>query len=290
MRPTSASTDSILAARVTITSIDTGGRILPGMKVTTPLTQTCDRASNRILARGASTTTYNIRLATNKQQIREAQNLRFLVFNIEMGEGLEESYQTLLDQDPFDEICDHLIVEHVESGDIVGTYRLQTGKMAATNRGFYSDGEFDLAPFKRIQHETVELGRACVHSQHRNMEVLGLLWNAIVAYCRERQCRYLIGCSSLPTMNPMDGAAAYQSMSRKYLVSADLQTTPRKAYRFELPPVGHSKFEVPKLFRAYLAMGSRICGEPALDREFKTIDFLTFHDLQSHPVRRVATT
>jgi len=32
---------------------------------------------------------------------------------------------------------------------------------------------------------------------------------------------------------------------------------------------------VPKLLRTYLAIGARICGPPAIDREFKTIDFLT---------------
>lgn len=264
-------------------------RILPGMKVTSPLTQTCDRASNRILARGASTTTYKVRLATNQQQIRDAQNLRFLVFNLEMGEGLEESYRTLLDQDPFDVVCDHLIVEQVETGTVVGTYRLQTGSMAAKNRGFYSDSEFDLTPFESLQTEIVELGRACVHSHHRNMEVLGLLWNAIVSYCRERGCRYLIGCSSIPTVDPQDAAAAYHSLSRKYLIARELRTVPRPNYRFDLPSVGKTGFKAPKLFRAYLAMGSRICGEPALDREFKTIDFLTFHDLHTHPVRRVTT-
>lgn len=258
------------------------------MKATYPLTQTCDRAGNRILARGAATTTYSIRLAASDKEIREAQTLRFLVFNLEMGEGLEESYRTLLDQDPFDEVCDHLIVEHVESGQIVGTYRLHTGAMAADNIGFYSNAEFDLSPFDTIRNEIVELGRACVHSQHRNMEVLGLLWNAIVGYSRERECRYLIGCSSLPTMDAAVGAAAYRDLSRRYLVRDELVTKPRADYDFALPAPGHERVKVPKLLRAYLAMGSRICGRPALDREFKTIDFLTFHDLRTHPVQKVA--
>jgi putative hemolysin len=40
----------------------------------------------------------------------------------------------------------------------------------------------------------------------------------------------------------------------------------------------------PKLLRAYLTIGARICSEPALDREFGTIDFLTLLDLQTlHP-------
>jgi putative hemolysin len=37
----------------------------------------------------------------------------------------------------------------------------------------------------------------------------------------------------------------------------------------------------PKLLRTYLALGAKICGPPAFDREFKTIDFLTLIDLNS---------
>ena len=34
-----------------------------------------------------------------------------------------------------------------------------------------------------------------------------------------------------------------------------------------------------KLLSAYMAVGAKICGPPAIDREFKTIDLLTFLDL-----------
>jgi len=37
---------------------------------------------------------------------------------------------------------------------------------------------------------------------------------------------------------------------------------------------------VPKLLKTYLAIGCRIGGPPAWDREFGTIDFLTFLDLK----------
>ncbi|MBL9126863.1 MAG: hypothetical protein JNL97_04420, partial [Verrucomicrobiales bacterium] len=40
---------------------------------------------------------------------------------------------------------------------------------------------------------------------------------------------------------------------------------------------------IPKLLAAYLSIGARICGPPAIDREFKTIDFLTVMDLQTLP-------
>jgi putative hemolysin len=41
---------------------------------------------------------------------------------------------------------------------------------------------------------------------------------------------------------------------------------------------------IPKLLRAYLALGAKICGPPALDRQFKTIDFLTLLDLDKMPL------
>jgi putative hemolysin len=41
--------------------------------------------------------------------------------------------------------------------------------------------------------------------------------------------------------------------------------------------------KIPKLLRAYLSIGGKICGPPALDRRFKTIDFLTLVDLDSLP-------
>jgi putative hemolysin len=39
--------------------------------------------------------------------------------------------------------------------------------------------------------------------------------------------------------------------------------------------------KVPKLLKTYLAIGARICGAPAWDREFGTIDFLTLLDLRT---------
>jgi len=41
--------------------------------------------------------------------------------------------------------------------------------------------------------------------------------------------------------------------------------------------------QIPKLLRAYLTLGAKICGPPALDPHFKTIDFLTWLDLITIP-------
>jgi putative hemolysin len=39
---------------------------------------------------------------------------------------------------------------------------------------------------------------------------------------------------------------------------------------------------------AYLSLGAKICAPPAMDREFKTIDFLTLLDLENLPSRAAA--
>ena len=41
--------------------------------------------------------------------------------------------------------------------------------------------------------------------------------------------------------------------------------------------------EIPRLFQGYLNLGGLVCGEPALDRRFKTIDFLVMVDTQDMP-------
>jgi putative hemolysin len=210
-------------------------------------------------------------------------HLRFLVFNLELEEGLETAYINGHDIDEFDAICDHLIVEHAATGTIVGTYRLQTGAMASKNAGFYSEREFEFSPYRQLGNALIELGRACVHRDHRSTDVLYLLWRGIAQYALSRGGRYLIGCSSLTSQDPAHGTAVYRAMSG-HLADLKLRTTPQPAFAMpQISPEGASA-KVPKLLRAYLAVGAKICGPPAIDREFKTIDFLTIMDLETlHP-------
>ncbi len=241
------------------------------------------KVGNRILARGEMRQTYSSRLATSREDIRAAQALRFQVFNLELNEGLEQSFATCLDADPFDDVCDHLLVEDTGSGTIVGTYRLQMGGKAVANRGFYSAQEFDFSVYQPITNEIVELGRACVHRDHRNLAVLSLLWRGIYAFASERGGRYLIGCSSLTSQDPVEGASMYAALKKKNLVEPQFQTQPLPALACPLGAISPKAPKIPKLLGAYLAVGAKIAGPPAIDREFKTIDFLTFLDLGTLP-------
>ena len=230
---------------------------------------------------------YTTRLARNADDIRAAQVLRFEVFNLELNEGLAASHATGRDEDPFDSVCDHLLVEHRPSGRAVGTYRLQTGLNAAAHRGYYCEQEFEFNTFEPARAEIIELGRACVDREHRNLIVLGLLWKGIADYARERRGRYLMGCSSLTSQDATEGASAYAELCRKHLADPQWRTRPLPAYDCSLSQLASEPVKIPKLLRAYLALGAKICGPPALDRGFKTIDFLTMLDLETlHPLAR----
>ena len=225
---------------------------------------------------------YRVRFAETREDLEGAYRLRFLVFNLELGEGPESAYRDGYERDEFDEVCDHLLVEDTKSGQIVGAYRLQTGAGAARNLGYYSAREFDFTPYELLRSKLVELGRACIHRDHRSFEVLTLLWRGIAVYAQERNARYLVGCSSLTSQSPSDGLAIYSQL-RDFLVEPSLQTVPRTAYQLPVDEPSSPQFELrpPKLLRAYLSIGARICGSPAIDRAFKTIDFLTLLDLEA---------
>ena len=203
---------------------------------------------------------YATRLARNAEEIRAAQVLRFEVFNLELHEGLASSHVTGLDADPFDEVCDHLLVEHKPSGNIVGTYRLQTGLNAKAHLGYYCAQEFHFDVFEPLRPGNHPGGpaHAPYHSPATgNLVVLGLLWKGIADYAKARGGRYLMGCSSLTSQDAAVGSSRpTPSLCHKHLVAPQWRTTPLPAYECSLNHVAAEPVKIPKLLRAYLTLAS----------------------------------
>ena len=241
---------------------------------------------------------YRLRMAHSVEDRDAACRLRFRVFNIELGEGLESSYQTGLDNDQFDLFCEHLLVEEKKSQSIVGTYRMQSGPSAALNLGYYTEQEFDLAPYEPLRAGILELGRASIDREHRTPEVLTLLWRGIAQYATGMGLRYLIGCSSLNSQDPAEGWQMYRLLEQ-FRVATEFETVPTERFacpiehigRYAQQPVQQESaalqtqalipVKIPRLLKTYLAIGARIAAPPAWDREFGTIDFLTLLDLKT---------
>ena len=233
----------------------------------------------------ATSDLFQVRMAQTLEEVIECQRLRYLVFNCELGEGLDSSSQCGLDRDHFDFICDHLMVQDAATEKLVGTYRMQSGYRARGNLGYYGEQFFDFSPFEGMRGEILELGRACVHSEYRNTSVLHMLWKGIARYAQSCGARYMIWCSSLSSQDEGEGMALYEALREVYLVPPSLRTNPVEGRQCKPSGAYARSPRLPRLFQAYLDISASVCGPPAIDREFKTIDFLTLVDLQALPLR-----
>jgi len=226
---------------------------------------------------------YLIRFARDLEEIEAALKLRFEVFNLELGEGLASSFQTGRDRDEFDTTCHHLLAIEKASGRVIGTYRLQTLEMALGGAGFYSAGEFELHQLPlAVLKNSVEVGRACIDREHRNRQVLFLLWRGLARFMLSNQKRFLFGCCSLTSQDPQDGMKMLAQLRRGGHLHPTLSVRPRSGYECVAAepskPLG-ADLKIPKLFVTYLGIGAMVCSAPAIDRQFKTIDFFVVFDL-----------
>lgn len=225
---------------------------------------------------------YRLRFAQTEGDLEAVQRVRFQVFNLELDEGLPESVSTGLDQDRYDRQCQHLMVTHEATGEVIGTYRLQVSESAQAGEGFYSNQEFDLSGLPpEVLEDSVELGRACILKEHRDKRVLFLLFAGLTSYLSWNSKRYFFGCSSLTSQDPHEGINAYLQLMERGKVWKDFVVSPRQGFACELAetPLKAMRVKIPSLFAIYLRYGAKICGPPAIDRVFKTIDYLTLFDL-----------
>jgi putative hemolysin len=149
-----------------------------------------------------------------------------------------------------------------------------TGAAAKRIGGFYSEQEFDLARLDHLRERAVEIGRSCVHPEHRTGAVIALLWSGLADYMRRTGYEYILGCASMSMMDGGHGAAAaFARLSVSHLSPAEYRVFPRCPLPLDQLDVAASP-AIPPLIKAYLRVGAYVCGEPAWDPDFNTADLL----------------
>jgi putative hemolysin len=232
---------------------------------------------------------YRARFARGDADRAAVQRLRFRVFHDELGATVGDAAGPGRDADPWDACADHVVVEHVESAAVVGTYRLATRERVGS-LGFYAASEFNLGALPpAVLAQGVELGRACIDAAHRGRFVLALLWQAIGAYVVHSGKRFLFGCASVPAAD-LDAALRVAAALRASPgLRASFSLAPRPDYALA-SPIGErldaSLDALPPLLARYLALGAKLCGEPAYDRAFGTLDFFVLLDRDAAAQRR----
>ncbi len=241
------------------------------------------------------TNDFLVKLAENHEEVEKAQRLRYEIFNLEQNRGLKKSEKYGIDFDEFDEYCLHLLVIKKSSKEVIGTYRAHLGSVANSAKGFYSSKEYEIHGLYKLADKCIELGRTCVAPQYRSGSAIALLWGAITELLSRAHLTYMLGCVSLEEMDPAVGWAIYEYLAGDGLIYKEFTATPRPGFRLERPAA--AKIEklladknlllkhIPPLFRGYLRLGALICGEPAFDREFGTVDFFILVDINKVPDR-----
>jgi putative hemolysin len=235
-----------------------------------------------------------VRLARKKSEIRRAQRLRYKVFYEEMSATPGAlAMLSRRDEDAYDPIFDHLLV--IDRGDsnggrrwvrskVVGTYRVLRQEVADLHDGFYTQGEYDIAPLiqaKSSDYTFMELGRSCVLKPYRNRRTVELLWQGIWSYVREHGVDVMLGCASFEGIDPKAHAQALSFLHHTALAPQAWRVRAHEHLRIDmnmLPPEAISQRAalkaLPPLIKGYLRLGAYVGDGAVIDHQFGTTDVL----------------
>ncbi|WP_374674354.1 GNAT family N-acetyltransferase [Ideonella sp.] len=229
--------------------------------------------------------------ARHQEEVRAAQRLRHVVFAGEMGARLSAPPHAPAghDVDLFDDFCEHLLVRTMPTDDqpaeVIGTYRVLTPEAARRAGGFYSETEFDLTRLRPLRPRLAELGRSCVHPDHRSGGVILSLWAALAGFMTRNGLDNVVGCASVGMRDGGHSAASLWARLRdSHLASVEYQVRPR----LPLPVDDLDQtldVEPPALIKGYLRCGARVLGAPAWDPDFQTADLPMLLRLADLPAR-----
>lgn len=230
-----------------------------------------------------------VRLARSAAEVRRAQKLRYRVFYDEMSAVADAAtFIARRDVDPFDAVCDHLLVlDHaaprggLNRPQIVGTYRLLAQDRAERHGDFYSAEEFDVRSLvaRHPQHKFLELGRSCVLPAYRNKRTVELLWHGIWAYVLAQGFDVMIGCASLHGTDP-DRLALPLAFLHHFARAGEPWRTRALAHRYvEMNRMPKNAIDpkaalraLPPLIKGYLRLGACVADGAVIDRRFGTTD------------------
>lgn len=229
---------------------------------------------------------YRVQLAQTSEEVQRSQRLRYQVFVQEMGAQAQVDEHGL-EHDHYDAFCQHLLVIDQQNDQLVASTRILTRARAQEAGGFYSENEFNLAMLTRLDGEVMEIGRTCVHPEHRNGSTIGILWQGLAGFMEQQHISHLFGSASIPMH---DGGLAARSIMQElrgnFMSCDELRVTPKLALpTLDASPSSRSKTRMPPLLKAYMRLGAQICGEPCWDPAFACADIFILLDVQKLQAR-----
>jgi putative hemolysin len=236
---------------------------------------------------------YVFRLAVSASEVAAAQELRYRVFVKELGARGGELTDAVagIEADRYDAHCEHvLILDSLRGDTVIGTTRLMGEDGAAKAGGFASELEFDLSGLHRSERRLLEVGRTCLHPDHRGGSAMHRLWQGLAAMVEERRVDLLFGLASFPGTDPLALAQPLSCLHQNHLAPEPLRPRSRASAGVDLVSPERTcrrqaMLAMPALVKAYLRLGGRVGEGAFFDRRFGCIDVCMVLDTTDLPSR-----
>lgn len=226
---------------------------------------------------------YQAKLAQTDEERVQAYRLRHKVFFESRGlPGVGPLAHEGLDFEPeTDPQAEHLLILDQRTGEVVGNYRLIISSEQEPTH-LYSSREFDLSHFfKNTSTPRLEVGRACIHPDHRRGAVIALIWRALAQVLKRTSSSLLMGCTSLPAP---ENAQIWHTLANTLTEHGILDLNYPISPYHPLPETlehGAKTLEIPTLLKFYIKAGGQLLGQPAYDSEFQCIDCFTVLEMKN---------
>lgn len=237
---------------------------------------------------------FRIAMSDGPEMLRAAQRLRYEVFVEELGAaGAFVDHAERLECDPYDALCDHMLLYDDTAERLVGVYRLIRAGHAAEVGGFYSEAEYDLGLLKASGRRLLELGRSCVHADYRGGAAMYHLWTGLADYVARHEIELLFGVASFHGTDVQALAAPLSLLHHRHLAPADICPTarPPEAVAMDLMPEAQidrrqAMVQIPALIKAYLRLGGVVGQGAWVDQSFNTTDVCLIMDTSTMSTRQ----
>jgi len=230
---------------------------------------------------------YRTRTAVSEADIEAAQRLRQMAFK---GGQPEDG----LDQDQFDDICTHILVEDTQDNQLICCFRMLPLDGGDEIDRSYSAQFYELSALRAFSGRMVEMGRFCIHPDARDPDILRVAWAAMTRYVDEHDVELLFGCSSFKGTDADDYLDAFAMLKERHL--APRRWLPRvkapsvfrfaQKLRLRQPDAKKAMLRMPPLLRTYLVMGGWVSDHAVVDRQMNTLHVFTGLEINAIPPAR----
>ena len=228
---------------------------------------------------------YRARYASSQIDVLAAQSLRYQCFNL--------SNKDELDVDDFDALCQHVLIENLETEKLICCYRILKFDSGKNISSSYSSQFYDLKVIENFTEPMIEVGRFCIDPEVNDPSVVLTAWAALAQIVDHNQTQFLFGCSSFEGIEKEKYFDSFALLRDRYMAPDHWRPKIKAAQVFcyskdLIYKVNKKKalLNMPPLLKTYLSMGAWVSDHAVVDLNMKTLHLFTGMEISKIPKSR----